>query len=70
MSKLFKPKIPPPPAAAPPAALAEAPVQEIGGNDEVAQNKRKKRGRNSLRIDPQTGGVPSGGGAGINVPMK
>ena len=70
MSKMFKPKLPAPPAAAPPAASNEAPVQELGGQSEARQDQRKKRGRSALRIDPQTGGVPSGGGSGVNVPMK
>lgn len=71
MSKLFKPKINTPQSAAAPAQpTLEAPVQELGGNDEVKLQQRKKKGRNALRIDPQTGGVPSGGGSGINVPMK
>lgn len=66
---MMKPKVPPPPAAAPSAPKLEAPKRELG--DEVSrEDLRKKKGRNSLRIDPQSGGVNSKGGNGINVPMK
>lgn len=64
-----KPKMPKPGAAAPTPVQAEAPVRELG-DEERNQEQRKKRGRASLRIDPQTGGVGGKGGSGINVPMK
>lgn len=70
MTKMFKPKIEnKTPAAAPAAPKIEAPKRELGDEGERKQLMRRKKGRNALRIDPQTGGVPKGG-QGINVPMK
>ena len=71
MSNMFKPKINnATPAAAPVPQQIEAPNRELGGEDERREDLKKKKGRSSLRIDPQTGGVNSSGGQGINVPMK
>lgn len=71
MSGMLKPKIDnKTPAAAPTAPKIEAPQRELGGEADNQEQIRKKRGRSSLRIDPQTGGVNSKGGNGINVPMK
>ena len=70
MSGLFKPKIEKQTSgAAPLAPRIEAPNRELGDEGD-RKDTRKRKGRNSLRIDPQTGGVNSKGGAGINVPMK
>jgi hypothetical protein len=71
MSKMFKPKINTPAAAqAPTAPKAEAPRRELGGEKAQDLQKKRKRGRNSLRIDPQSGGLGGGGKSGVNVPMK
>lgn len=70
MTKMFAPKVKTPsPAPAPAAPKIEKPQRELG-DEADSQELRKKRGRNALRIDPQTGGVAGGGGQGINVPMK
>lgn len=63
------PKIPGPGAPAPVAPRIEPPSRELGG-DERSEPVKKKRGRASLRIDTQSIGMNSKGGAGINVPMK
>ena len=71
MSKMFKPKITNnTPAPAPQPQQLEAPDRKLGDEDERNEDARKRKGRNSLRIDPQTGGVNSKAGQGINVPMK
>lgn len=72
MSNMFKPKISnQTPAAAPTIKPLETPQRELGGSDnEREEALRRRRGRNGLRIDPQTGGVSRGGGSGINIPMK
>ncbi len=66
------PKINTPPPSAPPApAVAPALAsRQLGDEERAREDVRRKRGRNSLRIDPQSGGVNSAGGSGINVPMK
>lgn len=71
MTNAFKPKIPkaPTPAAAPPAAKIEAPKRELGGREDEDLQKRRRRGRKGLRIDPHSGGV-SGSGSGVNLPTK
>ncbi len=70
MTKMFTPKITTQTAAAAPTVnKIEAPKRELGGDDKE-DPLRKRKGRNALRIDPQTGGVNSNGGNGINVPMK
>jgi len=69
MSMPKAPKMPKPGAAAPTPVVKEAPVRELG-DEERSKEQRKKRGRASLRIDPQSGGVSSNAGAGINVPQK
>lgn len=58
------------PAPPPPMPTMDAPRRELGDEKRVTEIERKKRGRSALRIDPQTGGVSSRGGAGINIPMK
>jgi hypothetical protein len=68
---MLKPKITnKTPAPAPEPMKLEAPERKLGGEDERREDVRKRKGRSSLRIDPQTGGVSSNGGAGINIPMK
>lgn len=69
---MSKPSIPAykPPAAAPAPASIEVAKRELGGEDDFTAEQRKRKGRKSLRIDPQTGGVSGKGGAGINIPMK
>jgi len=70
MSMPKAPKMPKPRAQAPTPMNLEPPRRELG-DEERNQEQRKKRGRNSLRIDPNSaGGASSKGGAGINVPMK
>lgn len=71
MSNMFKPKISnKTPAQAPQIKKLETPDRELGDEDDRKKEARARLGRNSLRIDPQTGGVNSKGGQGINVPMK
>ena len=70
---MSKPKVPEykPPAAAPAPISTEVAKRAIGGSDTYSDEKRKRRGRKSLRIDPQTGGLGAlAGRAGINIPMK
>ena len=60
-----------PPAAAPAPINTEIAKRSIGGDDdEFTKEKRKRKGRKSLRIDPQTGGMGASGRSGINIPMK
>ena len=58
------------PAAEPPRPDANPAAQQLGAEEASSENlKRKKKGRNSLRIDPQHGGSGvSPGQAGVNVP--
>lgn len=71
MTGLLKPKINnATPAAAPTPKTLEAPRRELGDEVRITEEARKRKGRSSLRIDPQTGGVGGTGGQGINVPMK
>ncbi|WP_422049722.1 hypothetical protein [Shimia sp.] len=59
-----------PPAPAPAPPVQDIATRELGSEERPSEAKRRKKGRQSLRIDPQTGGVSSRGGAGINIPMK
>ena len=85
ISKVFKiptPKIPELPAPTPmaPTPMAAnpmdavdntAPTLELGGQEEGALRKRKKKGRARLRISPEMGGSGlSAGRTGLNVPLK
>ena len=57
--------------AAEPARPDESPAaQELGAEEASSENlKRKKKGRNALRIDPQHGGSGvAPGQTGVNVP--
>ena len=69
---MSKPSIPAykPPAAAPAPPSIEVAKRELGSERSYSEEQRKRKGRKSLRIDPQTGGISSKGGAGINIPMK
>lgn len=72
MSGLFTPKIKTKtPAAAPTPKIPELAQRELGGEEaQRIESRRKQRGRNALRIDPQTGGITGANGQGINIPMK
>jgi hypothetical protein len=66
------PKIPNPvaPAAEPPRPDESPAQQQLGAEEASSENlKRKKKGRNALRIDPQHGGSGvAPGQTGVNVP--
>ncbi len=73
MTKLFRPKIDTPKLAQAPAPISDTktPRQELGADNETTTANRRRRGRNSLRIDPQLGGAGvSAGSSGLNIPMK
>ena len=57
-------------AATAPIFKPEAATRQLGDEERNTQEARKRKGRSSLRIDPQSGGVASAAGAGINVPQK
>jgi len=69
MTKMFRPKINNPATPAAPAQDVSPPRRELGGGSEADKRKQRRKGRNSLRVDPQSGGVRSSG-SGVNVPMK
>ena len=72
MCKASKPKTPPPPAPpAPPApavkpATAEKVEQPSENTGENIKAKRRREGRNALRIDVNVSGV---GAQGLNIPL-
>lgn len=57
----------PPPAAAAPAQTPQT-AQVTQTTDEGKLTKRKRAGRNSLRIDANIAGGSGAGGNGLNVP--
>lgn len=57
----------PPPAAAAPAQTPQT-AQASASSDEGKLTKRKRAGRNSLRIDANVAGSSGAGGNGLNVP--
>lgn len=73
MTKAFKPKIPEPKmqAQAPQQNSDDVAQQRLGVDEEGNREKRRRRGRAALRIDPQSGGSGAAVGAtGVNIPMK
>ena len=73
VTSIFKPKIPevkiPEPPAPPPPPAPPAPEPEVAATGEVRPENisgNKKKGRNSLRIDLNTGTSPVGNG--VNIP--
>ena len=69
MCKASKPKTPPPPAPPVPqvqqemAGKVETPSENVGEN---IKTKRRREGRNVLRIDVNVSGA---GGQGLNIPL-
>lgn len=62
---IVPPSPPPPPAPPAPSAPDFKPLEPA--KDETPRDRRKKSGRNSLRID-RTTSVP-GYGSGLNIPV-
>lgn len=65
------PKIPNPPPPPPPAADNTADARALAKQRQDLQ-ARKRRGRQSLRIDPatSTGTLQTTGGGGLSIPMN
>lgn len=57
-----------PPPAAPAAPQTPQTAQATQPNDEGSLTKRKRAGRNSLRIDANVAGDNGAGGNGLNIP--
>lgn len=57
-----------PPTAAPVAPQAPQTAQASSVSEEGKLSKRKRAGRNSLRIDANVAGENGAGGNGLNIP--
>lgn len=69
MCKLRKPKTPPPPAPPAPEVKQETATSVETLSEKTGENikaKRRREGRNALRIDVNVSGA---GGQGLNIPL-
>lgn len=68
MSNPFKPKLNTSAPAAPPPLPSDKAPERLLGSEKNRKGDRRRRGKEALRIDLETGGVPRTK-TGLNVPV-